>query len=586
MSIDNDHICLVAPYRLSPLAADIAQSLKPLPFANGDSDFTEYDRELAPSHVSVPVLSSANLASLLRVNKTKLNSSTKPKVTGDSSGLAENTKEVYPDTTLLYTAETQLHSGEGEITTSTTEHYAPLRKLSPSNLQEQLSTVVIRGFPAVKRPAIERIFQILLPDFPFVWSIIDHELPEHRFVFVRCSTLKAVRDFVGNVRATFVPQMWPTLQLFVDPEVDKLVTGESDEAASYNPLVECVVIARNARNQEAPAFLNSGTEDLDAAMSYYSSYKVDEAELVDVPNDMKSSIVKAIVDFRFKVLKMEKERRKGEIAKERQQAKLKLKKLFKEIQTNDDSNMEDAVVEDNDEESRPDDFAHLNDDEYEELIVKRAREQLEAEYQRQCMNMHKMEELQRKSLESKLNEVANYEANLLENKHQFIERFRNFVDYNVTLMTGAIGAKVSLHYNDHAEYFKLRTRERMAEERDDKIDAEAEMHERAEAVADAKLAPSIPQSTTAIPKVSGNMTLSVSTLSSDWLAQIKNKISTLVEEYLGLKENSLIDFIYDHLISHDLTKQDDLIKELTETLDEDAVVVVEEINSFIASLAS
>jgi hypothetical protein len=579
MSIENDQISLVAPYRLNPLAADIAQSLKPLPFANGNSEFTEYDRELAPSHVSVPVLSSANLASLLRTNNAKVNARTESKVTGNYNGLAENTKKVCPDTTMLDTAETQLHSGEGEITTSTTENYVPLRKLLPSNLQEQVSTVIIRGFPAVKRAAIERILHILSQNTPFVWSTIDHELPEHRFVFVRCGTLNAVRVFVDNVRATFVPQLWPTLQLFVDPEVDKLVL---DEANVATPLVECVIIARNAQNQEAPALLNSGTEDLDAAMSYYSSYKVDEAELVDVPNDMKSSIVKAIVDFRFKVLKMEKERRKGEIAKERQQAKLKLKRLFREIQTNDD--MEDAVVEDNDEILCPDDFEHLNDDEYEELMIKRAREQLEAEYQRQCLNMLKLEELQRKTLEFRLNEVKNYEASLLENKHRFIEQFRNFVDYEVSLMTGGVSAKVSLHYNDHAEYFKIRTRERTAEELDDKIDEEAEVHERAEASVDIKLTPTIPQTTTANSQVAGHMTLSVSTLSSDRLAQIKDKISALVEEYLGLKENSLIDFIYDHLLSHDLTKQDVLIKELAETLDEDAVVVVEEIDRFIASL--
>ncbi len=96
-------------------------------------------------------------------------------------------------------------------------------------------------------------------------------------MFIDTGTLNAVRVFVDNVRATLCRNCGLPCNFSLILKLASLFwTGKRSFSVGG-----CVIIARNHPEQEAPALLNSGTEDLDAAMSCVSSYKVD-GELVNI----------------------------------------------------------------------------------------------------------------------------------------------------------------------------------------------------------------------------------------------------------------------------------------------------------------
>ncbi|KAK7682920.1 hypothetical protein QCA50_013953 [Cerrena zonata] len=333
-------------------------------------------------------------------------------------------------------------------------------------------------------------------------------------------------------------------------------------------------IINNRKNHEETS--KGGTEDLDEVMQSYDSYKVDKADLVDVPKDMKAKTISNIIKFRSRVLTIEKERRKREIDFERRKAKNRLKQIFegiKEASTNDD-NIDDKI---DDTEEVNDEMPELSEAEYEKYLEEQNRKELEKRYEERLNKIRNLEQSEKLLLSEKLSTLQNYEKNLIDNKFLYIEEIRNFEDFNV---------ENSVTSNEKTS--RLRNKERSIEEQKDKIDEEDEV--KVEELVNqpirlakipeplAVLESNVPESKTS----TGNII--VSSLSQDKLSKIEEKISDLIEEYLGIKEKVLIEFIYDFLLEKNLDSKDELIHELEETLDEDSVIVVNDLWKYIEEI--
>lgn len=469
------------------------------------------------------------------------------------------------------------------------ESFVPLERLNPLNRQEQITTVLLQGFPSLKRQVIDRIFQHLVNAGPesiskyFTWSFVLESTTgihgDRKNVFVRFGGLLAVEWLHKNSR--IFAEALPELLIVFDAEVDGTDAEEvkrqtKDELTSY-----VTKILLNKANF-SHGLGKTGTEDLDQVMQYYRTYKVEDSELVEVPKDMKETIVKDIINFRSKMLQIERDRRKKEMEQERRKAKARLTKMF--VGLREAVGVADGAhdLEMEDVEEKDDPLDSLLEEEYAKHIAEEEEKAAAAEYKTKLEEMERLEKNEKQSLLNQLVLLQNYESNLIDNKATYMDDIKSFEELDIPKANASLSSKLQLYYSNHLEYVRLRNLERSREEEMDKADEEEELQS-ASSVHSFVLPAKKPQQVET--SKSDVLEIVVSRLSDDKLESIKSKISDLVEEYLGIKENLLIDFIFEFVKDNNLSKRQELIDELVETLDDDSTTVVDLLYEHITSLA-
>lgn len=484
------------------------------------------------------------------------------------------------------------------------QHFVELATLEPKNRQQQLCTVLLQGFPALKRPAIEKVLKLLLLTQPasisnsFVWTVIvsDHDQSDRKNVFLRFSSvemkewfqqnwkhLKSVLPSVSSVFTDDEENVEKAVEKNLDNKVEKM---EVDSGVLKKVTAEVSHILANSKNFGRGS-RTTGTEDLDEVMQYYRTYKVENSELVEVPKDIKEKIVKDIIKFRSKVLTIEKDRRKKEIERERRKAKARLTQIFQGIK-------EAAVTEtapepmeiEEDAEEKLDHMEPMTEAEYEKHLVEKEAKELEEAYAKRVQKVEHQERTEKARLVDQLTTATNYEENLIENKFTSMEDIKSFQDFNVDRINAGLSSKLQLYYNNHLEYLRIRNNERTREELRDTLDAEEEAKQSGE-----KFTYTVPQVEKAETVISNlpespdvEMNIVVADLPETKLRSVREKISELVEEFLGIKETVLIDFIYDFVLEKNLGLKEELVTELQETLDEDSQIVVDKLHLHVRSL--
>lgn len=559
----------------------------PLSYSNNNNstilgllkNYTPSKPENASSTTLIPVSTNLDVDALIRQND---------KRTPRGQGLTASEKTLDVD-------DDDLEALAEDVAELDPPNWVSLPDFSPQHRLHQINTVFLQDFPSLKKTQLVRCMNLFLAlcelskPKNFIFTFISETLGRDvRGVFLRFLSLEVTRWALRNFAKVF-----PDVAVVYDPELNANSAEEMLEDALDSLKAEINKLVANKRNY-SHGTKRTGTEDLDEVMKYYRTYKVENSELVEVPRELKEVIVKDILKFRSKVLKIERERRKQEIENERKRARNRLTKIYEGLKAAasvggepDDAEMDDESLED-------DSLNALTDAEYEAHLKEQDAMKERLQCEEYSKELDRLETKEKAPLLAKLEQGAAYEETLVDNKIVYMDEIRVLLELDVASAAKSNHSRARLYYTNNAEYMRLRNQERIREE---ELDAADELEE-------AKMKPSVVsaqiRTTPSIVESNGHeeskeelkknraedmdADFDVSALSTELLASVKRKISDLVEEYLGIKEELLIEFIYEFVAEKGTDGKEELVTELQETLDEDSVTVVKELHSFMKSL--
>ena len=499
--------------------------------------------------------------------------------------------------------------------------YVSIDKLKPENFQNQLTTIIINQFPTnLKSNLIEQLLKMLMNLKKFVWSFINHELIDLKLIFIKFDQLKDLKWFLLTYR-DHISQLIPNVTIITNDKVNEYLNNNKDSSLAKvepskitdNLKAKINLIINNPINY-TKGKKNSGTEDLDQVLDSYSNYKVDNNDLIDIPNNMKENIIKDIIRFRSRMLLIEKEQRKKEIEMERIKTKNKLKELFEGIKENStDSTTRKATnkaavgVNISPKVSHRDEYEDMNDKEYEEFIAVEERNKLNDQYNKKLKSFQNNQHAEYIKLTNKLKSLQNYESDLIDNKLKYIDNLKNY-------QTNGLA---HLYTHNYSDYLRMRSQKRSLEETKDAEDVKQELEEIkknggqvASTNTNTNTKPSTYSSgvselaTTSVETPKSTTTTTTNDTTDEPVAKkskltkeiiiidlpptvkqsLQEKIVELVENSLGIKDEFLIQVINENLEASNLDNKQELIDELVQVLDEDAESLVNELWDYIETM--
>ncbi|KAK6205346.1 U1 small nuclear ribonucleoprotein component SNU71 [Scheffersomyces amazonensis] len=506
-------------------------------------------------HTTIPILKGTDVSEILRSNTVRM--------------LNERSK-----------ATNKSNSSHSEQTTTNENEqpqwYKSIDELIPTNLQQQLTTVAITYFPPVKPVAIERILSTLIGNRGYIWSMLNYEYLDNRLLFIRFSrvedTLWFIQMYSGEIGSLLLND---EISLVHQDVSEYTESGSGSGSGSGTEVPEDIKdtidsLLHNVTNYERVS-VKTGTEDLDQVMDYYSRYKVDNNELIDVPSHMKEGIVKDIIKFRSKVLNIERDKRKKEIEVERAATKERLKKLYEGIKETRGDTPEQQVlpVQTPSVTIPPQEYPELSEQEYEEYLSTQQQQQLDQTYTAKLAQVQATESSGSglRNLQTKLEGLKSYESDLIDNKEKYYQQVVDVVETvgTYTASANALTTVVNMYYTDHQRYTAERSRKRTAEQMADEADREQEQQE---------VPVPVPVEQVPVPVIPVSV-LPVSAPPPQLIA----KINELLVEYLGVEDDMLFDTILDN-VTRTKDKQQ-LIVSLSEVLEEDAQSLVDDLWNYI-----
>ncbi|KAL1573219.1 U1 small nuclear ribonucleoprotein component SNU71 [Candida albicans] len=613
MTAGDNSIEYVNPYSLSQtINSDLISILDP----NGSTTSI-----IKPQlNYQIPIFKSIDVSNLIDLNNTKIQTQTNEtriNKAKDSSDDHQNN----PSSKDYDTSGENIVGGIDDIVEDI-KLYVSIDKLKPENFQNQLTTIIINQFPTnLKSNLIEQLLKMLMNLKKFVWSFINHELIDLKLIFIKFDQLKDLKWFLLTYR-DHISQLIPNVTIITNDKVNEYLNNNKDSSLAKvepskitdNLKAKINLIINNPINY-TKGKKNSGTEDLDQVLDSYSNYKVDNNDLIDIPNNMKENIIKDIIRFRSRMLLIEKEQRKKEIEMERIKTKNKLKELFEGIKENStDSTTRKAInkaavgVNISPKVSHRDEYEDMNDKEYEEFIAVEERNKLNDQYNKKLKSFQNNQHAEYIKLTNKLKSLQNYESDLIDNKLKYIDNLKNY----------QTNGSAHLYTHNYSDYLRMRSQKRSLEETKDAEDVKQELEEIkknggqvASTNTNTNTKPSTYSSgvselaTTSVETPKSTTTTTTTNDTTDEpvakkskLAKeiiiidlpptvkqsLQEKIVELVENSLGIKDEFLIQVINENLEASNLDNKQELIDELVQVLDEDAESLVNELWDYIETM--
>lgn len=613
MTAGDNSIEYVNPYSLSQtINSDLISILDP----NGSTTSI-----IKPQlNYQIPIFKSIDVSNLIDLNNTKIQTQTNE----TRINKAKDSSDDHQNNPLSKDYDTSGENIVGGIDdiVEDIKLYVSIDKLKPENFQNQLTTIIINQFPTnLKSNLIEQLLKMLMNLKKFVWSFINHELIDLKLIFIKFDQLKDLKWFLLTYR-DHISQLIPNVTIITNDKVNEYLNNNKDSSLAKvepskitdNLKAKINLIINNPINY-TKGKKNSGTEDLDQVLDSYSNYKVDNNDLIDIPNNMKENIIKDIIRFRSRMLLIEKEQRKKEIEMERIKTKNKLKELFEGIKENStDSTTRKAInkaavgVNISPKVSHRDEYEDMNDKEYEEFIAVEERNKLNDQYNKKLKSFQNNQHAEYIKLTNKLKSLQNYESDLIDNKLKYIDNFSNY----------QTNGSAHLYTHNYSDYLRMRSQKRSLEETKDAEDVKQELEEIkknggqvASTNTNTNTKPSTYSSgvselaTTSVETPKSTTTTTTTNDTTDEpvakkskLAKeiiiidlpptvkqsLQEKIVELVENSLGIKDEFLIQVINENLEASNLDNKQELIDELVQVLDEDAESLVNELWDYIETM--
>lgn len=611
MTAGDNSIEYVNPYSLSQtINSDLISILDP----NGSTTSI-----IKPQlNYQIPIFKSIDVSNLIDLNNTKIQTQTNE----TRINKAKDSSDDHQNNPLSKDYDTNGENIVGGIDdiVEDIKLYVSIDKLKPENFQNQLTTIIINQFPTnLKSNLIEQLLKMLMNLKKFVWSFINHELIDLKLIFIKFDQLKDLKWFLLTY-CDHISQLIPNVTIITNDKVNEYLNNNKDSSLAKvepskitdNLKAKINLIINNPINY-TKGKKNSGTEDLDQVLDSYSNYKVDNNDLIDIPNNMKENIIKDIIRFRSRMLLIEKEQRKKEIEMERIKTKNKLKELFEGIKENStDSTTRKATnkaavgVTISPKVSHRDEYEDMNDKEYEEFIAVEERNKLNDQYNKKLKSFQNNQHAEYIKLTNKLKSLQNYESDLIDNKLKYIDNLKNY-------QTNGLA---HLYTHNYSDYLRMRSQKRSLEETKDAEDVKQELEEIkknggqvASTNTNTNTKPSTyssgvselattsvetPKSTTTTTNdttdepVAKKSKLAKEIIIIDLPPTVKQslqeKIVELVENSLGIKDEFLIQVINENLEASNLDNKQELIDELVQVLDEDAESLVNELWDYIETM--
>ncbi|KAK6464267.1 hypothetical protein DFJ63DRAFT_67643 [Scheffersomyces coipomensis] len=312
-------------------------------------------------------------------------------------------------------------------------------------------------------------------------------------------------------------------------------------------------------------------------------------ELIDVPSNMREGIVKDIIKFRSEVLNIEREMRKKEIENERKGTKERLKKIYEGIKETNEETVVKSSKDTPEVIARIVEFPELNDKEYDAFLKTEDEESLEKNYILKLAQMQATESIERLQLESTLQKLKSYEQDLINNKERYFKEIQKASEFDPTVEVlnrqkmSHFTSILKFYADDYAGYMSERSEKRLAEELADKEieknESELNKDEAAPSVKKIKVEAQV--DTEVVDESIDDNVFVIAKLSQEDTEKINEKIKSLVEEYLGEVDDTLVNTISKNITKNNLEAKEDLVKDLSEVLEEDAESLTNDLWEFI-----
>lgn len=335
-----------------------------------------------------------------------------------------------------------------------------------------------------------------------------------------------------------------------------------------------------------------------------TDYQIDFNTLSDLPRESLSQLCKDIIEFRTRVVSMEKEKRIRESYEESKRRKHQMMRVFDQLKKSK-SHLADADdMESDDTDDEQDEGEGVDEDSFtaEKQRQEREKEESDNRYQEILENLHKQVEPRLAALHRDIVRQQNYESTLAEERPLHLKQLLH---------------QAGDPYYDHRRSFKQAEEEKDAADRKQhgseapSVAPEVQPDTKEEAPASEEITPAPaqikikfalkkaidtsaqnlnndddgevdhPATRTENAEISTKSAPSVLDLDDETLEKCLQRIKEsrvvdeLVKEYLGVYEDELVEYIFENVREH--KSKQVLLDDLKETFDDDAITIVDKV---------
>ncbi|QLQ80481.1 hypothetical protein HG537_0D04810 [Torulaspora globosa] len=500
--------------------------------------------------------------------------------------------------------------------------YQSLKQFFPIGLQQHLHTISLQGFPnKLSNDSLERFLSECI-DHIVTWQRLEEKVDIESWTNVRFSELQT-----QDVYFRF-GQIDDKVYAILSKSLEILFALSADESGKYavefhidsntrqfiqDTNVEIKQEAHEEIRNELWKLLttlgdaddSNGKTD-EGIFDQFSNYQVDLNTLSDLPSESLPQLCKDIIDFRTRVVSIEREKRVRESYEENRRRKHQMMRIFDQIRKSAKDSLDEIESDESDDEQTEDGSTNEDDLLIERQRQDRIQEESQLRYEEAVRKLRNDIEPRLISLQREISRQQNYEQTLIDERPLHLKELIHHANDP---------------YYDHHRSFKQAEEAKDAADRD-KYGSEEPTETLPPTIETAskteehdKQPEKAPESTSEQVKIkfAFKKAIEKSVLEADheeatqdlqnieesqtpttkqplpdilpfqdeqldsYLTKLNEThlVDELVKEYLGVYEDELVQYIFDNIREH--KSKQVLLDELKETFDEEAITIVDAI---------